>query len=653
MNLKDKNLLTRLAILIFLGLVIYSNTLRSEFQLDDIEFIVNNEHIRSFDEIAAYSRTIAPTRFISFLSFALNYHFGKLNVLGYHVFNLGIHLISALLVWWLVVLVYSTPWLKTMKANDDGQYIGFFAALLFVSHPVQTQAVTYITQRFASMAAMFYLASVCFYLKSRLSVSRNKFDVRYAVAALVAAIFGLFTKEIVITLPLAILLIERLLLASKREQGNSPGISIFKLLLFCFIFIGFISPFLFSFNISNIFLGQKMSGSHDGDIITLGKYLITQLKVWAIYLRLVFFPINQNIDYDLALSSNVFEPAVMFSYFMLMTVMFFAYRIRRVYPVFAFAVFWIIITLSCELIPRSHVIFEHKLYLPSVGIFIAIAFWLSRSIKDREKLMAVTTVIVAVLSVTTYARNNVWRTEISLWEDACSKSPNKYRPNLNLGKAYLANNELNKALMYIEKAIEIVPSSYAYTNRGIIFSKRQKFDEALKDFQMALDIDGSFPQAYITYFHRGNIFMATGKYDEAFDDYKIVIKLKPKYLRAYNNRGTLYLQLNEYDLALKDFNKVIDINPDLGFGYLNRALVYRAKGQYKEAIDDLNEAVRIDPKNEKAFYWRGVILGKLGEFKLAVREFDHALRLEPGFEKARMMREIAVKSYEANNNYKK
>ncbi|MBU0467983.1 MAG: tetratricopeptide repeat protein [Candidatus Omnitrophica bacterium] len=650
MDFKNKNFLIKLAILIFVGIVIYSNTLNSEFQLDDLEFIVNNENIRSFDEIAAYSRIIAPTRFVSFLSFALNYHFGRLNVLGYHVFNMGVHLISALFVWWLVVLIFSTPRLKTMKDHDDGQYVGFFAALLFVSHPVQTQAVTYITQRFASMAAMFYLASVCFYLKSRLSLSKNKLDVRYAIAAIVSALFGLFTKEIVITLPLVILLIEKLLLNTKGEQIKSSGISKFKFLLFCVIFIGFISPYLFSFNVSNIFLSQKISGSHDGDIITLGKYVLTQLKVWMVYLRLLLLPINQNIDYDFALSSNVFEPAVMFSYFILMTIILFAYKVRFVYPLVAFSIFWFFITLSCELIPRRHVIFEHKLYLPSVGFFILLALCLSRWVRDKEKLKALIAVIVVVFSLMTVVRNDVWRSEVSLWEDAHRKSPNKYRTNLNLGKAYLEVNKLDKALLYIDKAIEIVPSSYAYTNRGILFSKRQMFDEALKEFQTALKIDETFPQAHITYFHRGNIFMATGNDEQALSDYKKVIKLKPKYLRVYNNRGTLYLNQKKYDLALNDFNKVIEINPDFSFGYLNRALVYRAQNNYEKAIDDLNEAVRLNPKNEKAYYWRGVILGKIGAFKPAIKEFDKALRLAPAFEKARVMREIAVKSYEAKND---
>ena len=649
----NKNLLIRLVILIFIGIAIYSNTLNSEFHLDDLEFIVNNQSIRSFDKVAAYSRTIAPTRFVSFLSFALNYHFGKLNVVGYHIFNLAVHLISSIFVWWLVVLIFSTPRLKVMKEHDDVHHVGFFAALLFVSHPIQTQAVTYITQRFASMATMFYLASVCFYLKSRISSFYNKSSIPYVIAALLSALFGLFTKEIIITLPLVILMIEGLLFKSKDSYAENLGaMPKLKILLFCVLLVGFISPFLYSFKISNIFLSQKISGSHDGDIITLWSYLITQLKVWIVYLRLLFLPIFQNIDHDFALSSSVFELKVMFSYFVLMTIIFFASKIRIFYPVVTFSIFWFFITLSCEMIPRRHVIFEHKLYLPSVGFCILLALFLSRLVRDKEKLKALTAAIIIGLSVLTVIRNNVWLSEVSLWEDAYSKSPNKYRANLSLGKAYLENNELDKALLHIDKAIEIVPSSFAYTNRGILFSKRKMFSEALQDFQTALQIDEDFPQVHITYFHRGNIFMETGKDDDALSDYKKVINLKPKYLRAYNNRGTLYLKQKKYELALKDFSEVIDINPDFSFGYLNRALVYRAENNYKKAIDDLSEAVRLNPKNEKAYYWRGVILGKLGKFELAVREFDKSIRLDPGFEKARKMREIALRSYQQNNSYK-
>lgn len=649
MNFKiNKDLLIQSCIIIFIGIVIYSNTLNSEFHLDDLEFIVNNESIRSFDTIAAYSRTIAPTRFISFLSFALNYHFGKLNVFGYHIFNLTVHLISSLFVWWLVVLIFSTPRLKTNKRHDDVHYVGFFAALLFVSHPVQTQAVTYITQRFASMAAMFYLSSICFYLKMRISSLGKKPSIIYAVAAFFSAVLGLFTKEIVITLPLMILVIELLLMDNKRVEVKGSGV---KLLLIFLILAGYIAPFLFSFKVSNLFISHKISGSHDGDIITLGGYLLTQLKVWMVYLRLLFLPVYQNIDHDFPVSLSPFEPAVMFSYFVLMAIILFAYKVRKFYPVVAFSIFWFFITLSCEFVPRRHVIFEHKLYLPLAGFCVLLALCLSRLVRDKEKLKALTAAIVVVLSVMTIVRNNVWRSEVSLWEDAYRKSPNKFRTNLSLGKACLEEGKLDKALLHIDKAIEIVPSSFAYTNRGILFSKRKMFSEALQDFETALKIDKNFPQAYITYFHRGNIFMAVGEEGQALEDYNKVIKLKPKYLRVYNNRGTLYLKQKNYDLALKDFNLVIDINPDFSLGYLNRALAYRAKSQYGQAIEDLNKAVILDPKDEQAYYWRGVIYGKLGEYQTAVRDFDRSLRIDPGFEKARMMRELAVKSYMQKNNY--
>ena len=150
-----------------LGALVYSNSFICSFHFDDIPSILDNAAIRNIQHLQSIWN-IWPCRFVTFLSLALNYHFYQTNVFGYHLYNLAIHLIASLLLWWLVRLTLSTPALKDEPIASHTCLLSLFAGLIFVSHPIQTQAVTFIWQRAASMAALFYLASLCFYIKSRL-----------------------------------------------------------------------------------------------------------------------------------------------------------------------------------------------------------------------------------------------------------------------------------------------------------------------------------------------------------------------------------------------------------------------------------------------------------------------------------------------------
>ena len=202
-----------------LGIIVYSNTFFCSFQFDDWHYIVGNSFITSFQNLLTHWQ-FYPCRFITFLSIVLNYHFNGLNVFGYHLFNLAIHLASAILVWWLTILTLSTPAMKEDKITEHAHLIALLIGLVFVSHPLGTESVTYIWQRATSMAAMFYLASLCLYVKARLFVcgpgaclspseqTADHKDRPYYIASLIMAVMAMFTKENTVTLPLMILLYE-------------------------------------------------------------------------------------------------------------------------------------------------------------------------------------------------------------------------------------------------------------------------------------------------------------------------------------------------------------------------------------------------------------------------------------------------------------
>ena len=152
----------------FLGLVIYRNSFACSFHFDDYRFIVENPAIKNIHDLLNIWNYY-PCRFVTFISLALNYHFDQLHVFGYHLFNLAVHLLTSILVYWLILITLSTPTFNKDKIAQHAHLIALMSAMVFVSHPIQTEAVTFIWQRTASMATMFYLASLCFYVKSRLA----------------------------------------------------------------------------------------------------------------------------------------------------------------------------------------------------------------------------------------------------------------------------------------------------------------------------------------------------------------------------------------------------------------------------------------------------------------------------------------------------
>jgi hypothetical protein len=219
---------THLILIVILGLIAYSNTFHVPFQFDDITAIVQNPVIKdlSFFTDPSQSRGYGHhfgyhtfrSRYIGYLTFALNYHLHGLDVTGYHIVNLLIHFSTSLLVYFLVRLTFKTPFFRNSRIMGRSDYIALFTALIFVSHPVQTEAVTYIWQRVASLAAMLYVLSLFMYIKWRLlryqpnsPESRGYFGVKsvtYYLISLISSVLAMKTKQTAFTLPVAIALYE-------------------------------------------------------------------------------------------------------------------------------------------------------------------------------------------------------------------------------------------------------------------------------------------------------------------------------------------------------------------------------------------------------------------------------------------------------------
>lgn len=322
--------------LFLLGTVIYSNILHAPFIFDEYSSIVNNESIRS---IAESLKNISSNRYLTLLSFALNYAVSGLKPFGYHLINNLIHIINALLVYYLVINTFKTPFFRGKEddIHPSRYFIAFSSAFIFVAHPIQTQAVTYVVQRSTSMATMFYLLSLVMYIEARLIAwsqgsrvnsqeSRGKsFNLKFLIFYLISfisAIFAMKSKEIALTLPVIVVLYEFCFLsATSNSKLRTPNRKKF-LYLFPILLTILIIPFsMLHIN------GPGESIVQDIDVqsretlnISRTDYLLTQFRVGITYLRLLIFPANQNFDYDYPFYHSFFNPEVLISFFVLLVV---------------------------------------------------------------------------------------------------------------------------------------------------------------------------------------------------------------------------------------------------------------------------------------------------------------------------------------------
>ena len=631
-------------LLIFcLGILVYSNTFFCSFQFDDVRFIVDNPAIRNIQDWQGIWHYFHG-RFFTFLSLAFNYHFNGLHVFGYHLFNLVIHLLSAVFIWWLTLLTLSTPAMKDPPAGEAGDkitrhadLIALFAGLVFVSHPVQTEAVTYIWQRAASMMTLFYVASLCFYVKSRLLYSHTEYSFRsqdskptsglgsfYYICSLITAVVAMFTKENAITLPLMVLFYEFTFLKTKRGLNWKHMIP--------FLMTIWVIPVTFLFIKVQTF--QEMHGNlrATGTIITPMQYFLTQFRVMVTYIRLVFLPFKQNLDYDYPIFNNIFEWPVFISLLFLITIFYAAKRLFSKYRLVSFSIFWFFLTL---ILPESSfwamgdVISEHRLYLPLVGysmFLVSGVYYLSQ--KNTLKTMVIVLLpIIAFNSVLTYQRNKVWKNEFTLWDDAVKKSPHKARPYYNRGRLYQKQGNLTLALFDYNKAIEINPiKAEAYSNRGGVYDEQGNFSQAISDCTRAIEIDPDDSTGYanrgVAYFKQGNLLLALSDYNKA-------IEINPDIAEVYYNRGNIYDNQGNLTQALSDYNKAIEINPDYAQVYKNRGSVHKRQGHWLEAISDYTKAIAVNPEDTELYMDRGTCYVQQGDFTQAISDYNKVIGINP------------------------
>jgi tetratricopeptide (TPR) repeat protein len=597
------------------SLIAYSNTFVVPFQFDDKANIVENQIIKDLgyfldtEKAKKYTGTNEypdlKKRYIGHLTFALNYKVGGLDVRGYHITNVVIHILNGIMIYLLTMLIFKTPFMESSHLKNHSGFIALFSALLFVSHPAQTEAVTYIVQRLASLATSFYMLSLICYIRWRLQTTTRSPESRvwkkYILyfLSLASAILAMKTKEIAFTLPLVIMLSEFLFF-----PGNvrTRLLRLMPLLLTMFIipltYVGLYSETDKSFE-------ELMA---DADLATKAQemsridYLLTQFRVIVTYLRLLVLPFEQNLDYDYPVYDSFFVIPVLLSFLFLLAIFSFGIILfKRLWikdhssRFIAFGIFWFFLALSVEssIIPL-HVIFEHRLYLPSAGFFTAIvtaSFLLIEMPKNQKakKAAAGAFVLLSIVFISaTIARNAVWQSKASLWEDVVSKSPENARGHNNLGNAYVLEGKVEKAIEHYLLALEAKPAIrptpryYAEIHYNIANSYKDTglLDKAIEHYRKSLSTDFNNLDAFN---NLGTVYFSKGMTQKAITYYQSALEIDPGYAIAHFNLGEAYYSKGWLDKAIEHYKTFLALRPDYLEAHYNIALAYKEKGLAEKA----------------------------------------------------------------------
>ena len=582
------------------GLAAYANGFTGAFQFDDLSSIVQNPHIRNLD-LAGYWNAFG-LRIVGYLTFALNYRIGELDPTGYHAANIAIHLGCSLALFALCKLLLSRAGeLGCSPLSARASFAAAFtAALIFAVHPAGTQAVTYIVQRLASLSALFYLLSLLSYSLGRMRrISGLGNSWKYLLAAFVFAALAMLTKQNAFTLPASLLLLELMFFRQAlgaKARGRSPlvaaGILLFLALpVACFIATG-------------ASLDELSELTRETDLLSRKEYILTQLSVVGTYLRLVVFPVGQRLDYAVAISGDLFEGRAIFFAILHAGIIAFALASIRRRRAVSFGILFFYVALAVESgpIPIRDLCVEHRMYLPSAGILLALSAlaWEGQerlNIPTRAMWAAVAAIAI-VLGIATHMRNEVWKTPERLWQEVLRYDPQSWRANYNLGKAFEAAGDLKAAREHYLASIELWPTTWAYNNLGNVFLRAGKTDDAIAAYRKAIVRDYGFAPTH------ANLAVALeieGKFEEARRANLDALKLDAGLAAARYNLGRLAM----------------------------------VEGDLPSAERELREAIRIDPNHALARYRLGVVLGRTGRTEDARRELEMALELKPDNDRAR------------------
>jgi len=625
--------------LIFL---IYSNTLDASWHLDDYQNITHDArlHLNDLTLDSLWNATISflqnprDARPLSRLTFTVNWYFGQDDPFGYHLVNISVHVLTAFFLF--LTLADLLKLADTAGAVHQQRYlIALLSAILWSFNPIQTQAVTYIVQRMAALATMFYILGIYLYIKGRTSDIPLKKALLF-LCCFLSAVCAIASKENAATLPIALVLVEFLFfqnLIHKRTRNIFLGTTIAAGLAI----VGFGGLIFFRGDFQSLL-------NYNFRYFSPLERLLTEPRVILYYLSQIFYPVptRLSIEHDIAVSTSLFNPwttlpaIIMFCCFVGIGLLY----IRR-RPILSFAILFFSLNHAIESsIIGLELVFEHRNYLPSLFLFVPVAIGIIGLLdycREKNKLVhrAIITCVILIIAgfgTGTYIRNLAWQSEKSLWEDAITKAPNSGRAWHNLALSYyVPTGQFEKAMVLYRKALtleknNIHQESIIYSNMAASYHYRGDYKRAAQYWTKALNIQSNN--------HRVKYLLClalikTGNYETASKYLEQLVSKYPEKTEVLNLRGILAVLQSNYRQGLSYFRECFKRKNRLTGVFVNAGAAYSLSGNFQQAERFFKTYLAQQPNDKITLLWLIQNSIKNGDSQQADIYMDRLIRLVP------------------------
>lgn len=569
--------------LCLLGLIAFHNSFDVPFFPDDEISIVDNPRVRQLSPLGLPDYVESPISGRPFvrLSLAINYALGELKAddaplarvlgvggggsrpRGYHVVNLGLHIASAWLLYSLCLLTLRQPRPDLARWRSSAVLLSAMIAAIWVVHPLQVDAVTYVSQRTELMVGFFYLLLM---VLSVVAHQAGRHSAAWLVAAVIACAGGMLSKEVMASAPIMVVLYDRVFLFDDWQQAWRRR---------RWFYTGLASTW-------GILLNLVLAGPRDETVgfglgVQWWQYAATQFGVVTNYLRLSVWPTDLNIDYGRTLTGDavsILLPGAFIGLLVAASVR----SLRRWAPAGLLgAWFFLILAPSSSIVPIvTEIAAERRMHLPLAAVIVLFVLGLHAALSrvDRDSdaagrrrdqmLVGVTVVVVTALCVLTVQRNDVLGDDLMLWSDTVAKTPDSCSARNNLGRAYYRRGQIPAALT--------------------------SFSQALRLEHCERIVHSNYAKALIE----------TGRGAEAIVHLQGIVQRYPDFLKGYEAIGLAHLRQERWDQAEPLFRKCIERGYRTADLYVNLGMVRYQQGDAGEAKQLMMLALEKDPSHVTA-----------------------------------------------------
>ena len=575
---------------------------------DDTLLIVDNPSVQSINlqNVKKVFTSYDPELYIplTFLSYQIDHLMGGMNPFVYHFTNLVLHINNSLFVAWFLYVILKRGWLALALG------------LLFLLHPLNTEAVVWASARKDVLSTLFFLASLISWIHFRDTDNKRIFFVSLALFLL-----GALSKVMVITLPIVFLMLD---LLERRPLSRRLLIEKIPFLLIAVIF-GIVAIFGKTQILVSSTLLQKILIACTSTVFYLTKFVFpSDLSV--------MYPYTKHIT---LLSPDFFIPAIL-TILLFAVAWFFRHRSRHI----TFGILFFMLTLIptfTNFTKGGDIYFasDRYTYIPMIGLLIVTGV-LTRAWMDRpggvrayqsriRALFGFAGIICVLLGFLSSAQAKTWKDSRTLFEHVLARYPSARAARNNLGMEYYMTRQYDEAIREFDLALAIRTDPRTQSNRAAALVGRGSLDEALTEFRKALSLNPDIPDAL---YGIGNIYQKQGDLRQAAEQYRRTLDADPTYTNALNNLGAVYIQLEDWDRAIETLTTAIARKPDFVESYYNLAGVFEQIEMKAEAEQMYRKALDLRPDDPDALARLATLVYDRGEIDEAAQLLMSSLEID-------------------------